>query len=224
MTKRANAWAVGDIETLAQIPEPAREGICADAITSAPGLRDKFEAAKTQVENAWFESIEASSTRTRCRSPCCRCQRFCAKTGAYRNSKNAATSSKRRRAERRDRRHLPPNLGRAFLSVCNGIHLPRMLNCPPGPAGFSRDRFLQIGSANVERPCVRADARCCAVVAALVDPGDGFAWIMFSVAILVRRSSRRMPPRFLWVGLPAARVTVSPLLPSAPSRQRPVDL
>ncbi len=60
MAKRANAWAVGDIETLRQIPEPAREGICADAITSAPGLRDKFEAAKQQVTDAWFANVEAA--------------------------------------------------------------------------------------------------------------------------------------------------------------------
>jgi uncharacterized protein YbaP (TraB family) len=60
MTKRANAWAVGDIATLRQIPEPAREGICADAITSAPGLQEKFEAAKEAVATAWFESVESA--------------------------------------------------------------------------------------------------------------------------------------------------------------------
>ena len=58
MRRRANAWAVGDLETLRQIPEPVQESLCVNAVTSAPGLQEKFDDARKEVEATWLASAE----------------------------------------------------------------------------------------------------------------------------------------------------------------------
>ncbi len=60
MAKRANAWAVGDIETLRQIPEPLAKASAPMRSRAHRACRTSSEAAKKQVVDAWFASVEAA--------------------------------------------------------------------------------------------------------------------------------------------------------------------
>ncbi|MGH8217545.1 MAG: TraB/GumN family protein [Steroidobacteraceae bacterium] len=60
MTLRANAWAIGDIETLQRLRPPLEDGVCVDAFTSAPGLKEQFARLTEEARNEWLRQIKAA--------------------------------------------------------------------------------------------------------------------------------------------------------------------
>jgi uncharacterized protein YbaP (TraB family) len=64
MRARANAWAVGDVDTLRRLPYPDQFGTCGSAILNSPvvqdrGLQDVFQ----RVESLWLELAQSALAR-----------------------------------------------------------------------------------------------------------------------------------------------------------------
>jgi hypothetical protein len=60
MRRRANLWAVGDIEALSALPYADQETACFDAVSSVPGLRDRVAAVKDRLEDLWLTTADAA--------------------------------------------------------------------------------------------------------------------------------------------------------------------
>ncbi len=60
MRLRANAWAVGDVETFRALPRPIQYSECIKAVTSAPGLQDEFGNIQERVNVTWQANAEAA--------------------------------------------------------------------------------------------------------------------------------------------------------------------
>jgi hypothetical protein len=58
MRERANAWAVGDIGALRRLVSPSQQDACIAAVTSNAHLRDQFQSALDQMDNAWLSAAE----------------------------------------------------------------------------------------------------------------------------------------------------------------------
>lgn len=66
MQLRANAWAIGDLEALAALPEPNHLGACADAVLNAQALAGAgFEGLRARLAQAWLDAAEAALTEHR---------------------------------------------------------------------------------------------------------------------------------------------------------------
>ena len=64
MRQRANAWAIGDIEALRELPAPNHQGACADALANAQALADTGMAdLRQRMREAWLgAAIDALAT------------------------------------------------------------------------------------------------------------------------------------------------------------------
>ena len=58
MRKRANAWAVGDIAALRNLPYPDQRETCKAALESNVELRQRLSAALTEIDAAWITAAE----------------------------------------------------------------------------------------------------------------------------------------------------------------------
>jgi uncharacterized protein YbaP (TraB family) len=63
MRQRANAWAVGDIETLQRLRPSSDEDLCIAAFTSAPGIKEEFARLTQQAREAWLQNVERALER-----------------------------------------------------------------------------------------------------------------------------------------------------------------
>lgn len=63
MKRRANAWAVGDVEALQALPRPVLESACREAITSAPGLQDELGHVREYTLHTWLFEAQAALNR-----------------------------------------------------------------------------------------------------------------------------------------------------------------
>lgn len=63
MKQRANAWASGDLEGLRNLPYIDQTETCISAVASAPGLRERVEAAQARIAQAWATAAEAALAR-----------------------------------------------------------------------------------------------------------------------------------------------------------------
>jgi uncharacterized protein YbaP (TraB family) len=54
MRRRANLWAVGDIDGLTALPYPDQETACFDAVSSVPNLRDRVAEIRERLKNLWL--------------------------------------------------------------------------------------------------------------------------------------------------------------------------
>jgi hypothetical protein len=60
MKRRANAWAVGDVEAFQKIPFPAQHAACIKAEMSAPGLQDEFGTLAERMTAVWLANVESA--------------------------------------------------------------------------------------------------------------------------------------------------------------------
>lgn len=61
MRQRANAWGIGDIEALADLPAPDQRGACTDAILgSTVGEKQGLDEIPARLTDAWFETIDGA--------------------------------------------------------------------------------------------------------------------------------------------------------------------
>ena len=60
MRKRANAWAIGDLDEIRKLSFADREAACQSAMVSSPALRDGMglEGAEKRVRKLWLEAAE----------------------------------------------------------------------------------------------------------------------------------------------------------------------
>lgn len=58
MRRRANAWAVGDIEELRKLPYPDQRDSCIAALASNPNLRERLKEAMVQIDYTWVSAAE----------------------------------------------------------------------------------------------------------------------------------------------------------------------
>jgi hypothetical protein len=58
MRLRANAWAVGDIDALRRLPYPDQRDACKAALESNAELRQRMDAALTEINAAWIAAAE----------------------------------------------------------------------------------------------------------------------------------------------------------------------
>jgi uncharacterized protein YbaP (TraB family) len=63
MKQRANAWASGDLESLRNLPYTDQTEACISAVASAPGLRERIDAAQARIAEEWAKSAEAALAR-----------------------------------------------------------------------------------------------------------------------------------------------------------------
>jgi len=60
MRDRANAWAVGDIEALRNLPAPSQQEACRAAVSSNPRLREQLQEGMARMDQAWLAAVEQS--------------------------------------------------------------------------------------------------------------------------------------------------------------------
>ncbi len=61
MRARANAWAIGDLEALRELPDHNQARACIDAVTGASVLQSRgFDDLEQRVESAWLEAVDAA--------------------------------------------------------------------------------------------------------------------------------------------------------------------
>jgi hypothetical protein len=58
MVKRANFWALGDMEGLKSLPYPDEREACTNAFLTAPKIREQFEKALSQSEDLWVSTVD----------------------------------------------------------------------------------------------------------------------------------------------------------------------
>jgi uncharacterized protein YbaP (TraB family) len=58
MRQRANAWAVGDLDALKNLPYPDQRAACLAAVASNANLRDHIDEAQLRVNEAWLAAAE----------------------------------------------------------------------------------------------------------------------------------------------------------------------
>ena len=58
MKQRANAWAVGDIDTLVHLTYTDQTAACVNALASNPGLRDEVNTVQMRLRDAWLAAVE----------------------------------------------------------------------------------------------------------------------------------------------------------------------
>jgi len=63
MRQRANAWAVGDIDALRRLPYPDQRETCRAALESNVELRQRLDAALTEIDAAWIAAAERALDR-----------------------------------------------------------------------------------------------------------------------------------------------------------------
>ena len=62
MKLRANAWAVGDLDTLERLPAPDQVAKCVEAFTSGPGMQDKLNAGRNLYYDEWLAAADRALT------------------------------------------------------------------------------------------------------------------------------------------------------------------
>jgi uncharacterized protein YbaP (TraB family) len=60
MRERANMWSLGDVQGLRAQHYPDERTVCLNALVSVPQLRDQFEQAKLQIDDAWIAAAEGA--------------------------------------------------------------------------------------------------------------------------------------------------------------------
>jgi hypothetical protein len=63
MRERANRWSLGDIAGLRELVHPDQHIACLNAVFTVPELRDQFQQAKRQVDEAWLAAAAAALDR-----------------------------------------------------------------------------------------------------------------------------------------------------------------
>lgn len=63
MKQRANAWAVGDIDTLAHLTFKDQVAACVNALTSNPGLQDEVNTVQMRFRGEWLAAAERGLSR-----------------------------------------------------------------------------------------------------------------------------------------------------------------
>src|SRR6185312_9429510 len=62
MKMRANAWAVGDLDTLERLPAPDQVEKCVEAFTSGPGMQAKLIAGRKLFYDEWLAAADHALT------------------------------------------------------------------------------------------------------------------------------------------------------------------
>jgi uncharacterized protein YbaP (TraB family) len=65
MKLRANAWAVGDLDTLERLPAPDQVEKCVEAFTSGPGLQEKLNAGQKLFYGEWLAAADRALANNR---------------------------------------------------------------------------------------------------------------------------------------------------------------
>lgn len=65
MKLRANAWAVGDLDTLERLPAPDQVQKCVEAFTSGPGMQAKLDAGRNLFYDEWLAAADRALTNNR---------------------------------------------------------------------------------------------------------------------------------------------------------------
>jgi uncharacterized protein YbaP (TraB family) len=65
MRQRANAWAVGDLDALKNLPYPDQRAACVAAVASNPNLREHMEEARARVDSEWLAAAEKALAQNR---------------------------------------------------------------------------------------------------------------------------------------------------------------
>jgi hypothetical protein len=63
MRARANAWAIGDLEALKNLPYPDQRAACIAAVSSNPRLAEQLKDAKRQVDADWLAAAESALSK-----------------------------------------------------------------------------------------------------------------------------------------------------------------
>lgn len=65
MRQRANAWAVGDLLALKNLPYPDQRAACLAAVASNANLRDHIGEAQTRINQGWLAAAEKALAENR---------------------------------------------------------------------------------------------------------------------------------------------------------------
>jgi hypothetical protein len=60
MRQRANFWSLGDVGGLRSLPYPDEEAACLNAFLEVPEFRDKYDSARSQLDDLWILTAEAA--------------------------------------------------------------------------------------------------------------------------------------------------------------------
>jgi uncharacterized protein YbaP (TraB family) len=60
MRQRANAWAVGDLQALRNLPYPDQRAACLAAVAANPRLAEQMQDAQKQIDIQWLAAAEKS--------------------------------------------------------------------------------------------------------------------------------------------------------------------
>ena len=63
MRARANAWAIGDLEALKNLPYPDQRAACIAAVSSNPRLAEQLRQARQRVDGDWVAAADAALAR-----------------------------------------------------------------------------------------------------------------------------------------------------------------
>ena len=63
MLARANAWAIGDLEALRELPSQDRGRACLQAITNSAAMQSRgFDKLPERAKQAWMEAVDSALT------------------------------------------------------------------------------------------------------------------------------------------------------------------
>ena len=65
MRLRANAWAIGDIQALKDLPYPDMRGACIAALETNPRLHEQLDAAKERIIGVWLDAADKALANNR---------------------------------------------------------------------------------------------------------------------------------------------------------------
>lgn len=65
MRQRANAWSIGDLDALKNLPFPDQRAACLAAVASNANLRGHIDDAQTRINDAWLAAAEKALTENR---------------------------------------------------------------------------------------------------------------------------------------------------------------
>ncbi|MDR3386608.1 MAG: TraB/GumN family protein [Rudaea sp.] len=65
MRQRANAWAIGDLDALKNLPYPDQRVVCLAAVSSNPNLREHIDEARARIDATWLAAAEKALAENR---------------------------------------------------------------------------------------------------------------------------------------------------------------
>ncbi|MEP6939765.1 MAG: TraB/GumN family protein [Rudaea sp.] len=63
MRARANAWAIGDLDALKNLPYPDQRAACIAAVSSNPRLAEQLKQARQRVDGEWIAAADVALAR-----------------------------------------------------------------------------------------------------------------------------------------------------------------